>query len=211
MTYIFIISIIFFSLNTYAAEFDFYVFVCEWAGTTCKLNDCDQDQGASQDFWNIHGLWPSDGSVGPNFCTDEKFDSSKIASLSKDMNQYWSGLYASAEGFHEHEWTKHGTCSNKTQLDFFTLVLAVATRLDVYSGLAHNGITPGNSYDCADIEKAIKEQYGVSNFSLQADSGYLSAIEICMDANLDLRDCPFNDICTGEVNYPQFKVRSILD
>lgn len=207
MKLIFLISILSIILAVQAGDFKFYVFACEWAGSVCDTQNCDQDQGASADFWNIHGLWPSDGSETLAYCTDEKFDPSQLSSLTDELASYWNGLYSSADSFHAHEWTKHGTCSNMTQEVFFSTVMKLAQNLAVYNALNNAGITPGSSYQCSDIADAIKKEFSVNSFSVQEDGGYLSAIQLCLDGSLNLIDCPAgssDDVCSGSVNYPDF-------
>ena len=187
-----------------AGDLSFYVLASEWTGSVCQTNNCVDDQGVSDTFWNIHGLWPSDGSSGLNYCTEEAFDPSQIADLASNLTMYWSGLYSSADAFHSHEWVKHGTCANMTQHDFFTKVLELSQMYDVYTTLSNNGIVPGNSYNCSDVEAVIVKEYNVHNFTLQRAFGSLSAIEICLDLEFNPQDCASKSLCHGTVLYPIF-------
>jgi len=196
-----------------SADFNFYVFSCEWAGSVCETNNCNQDEGVSETFWNIHGLWPSDGTLNPSYCTNEKFDPDQLQSLDGKLTKYWNGLYSSADAFHSHEWTKHGTCSKMNQLEFFSTVLKLAQTLDIYSALSKHGITPGASYECNQISQVIKQEYGIEAFNITVDHGHLSSIEMCVDLDLNLRDCPKETtptVCKGHVNYPHFNSKKTL-
>jgi len=196
-----------------AADFSFFVFSSEWAGSVCESNNCNDDKGVSDTFWNIHGLWPSDGTINPNYCTEEKFDPSQLKNISDKLNKYWSGLYASQNTFHSHEWTKHGTCSRMTQNQYFSTVIKLAETLDIYSTLAKHGITPGASYDCNKITSVIKQEYGVEAFNVTLTGGNLSSIEMCVDLKLNPVDCPESTTptaCHGNAKYPDFKKSVII-
>jgi len=196
---------VFFVYSHATTTFSFYVFACEWAGSVCKENSCGDDKGASTNFWNVHGLWPSDGSEDLNYCTDEKFDPTQITKLQDQLTQFWNGLYSSADAFHEHEWTKHGTCANMKQEKFFSTVLELAQKLDVYSALEKNGIVPGKTYSCSDFERAIKQEYGIESFSIASNDGYIGEIDMCVGTDLHPKDCPMKSkICSGQVHYPDF-------
>ena len=189
------------------SDFEFYVFACEWAGSVCETENCSDDEGASTQFWNIHGLWPSDGNEGLSYCSNEQFNPELLSDLSDQLAEYWSGLYSSANSFHSHEWSKHGTCSGMDQKTFFSTVLNLAQNLAIYNVLENAGITPGSSYECSEVANAITSQFSVDSFSIQADGGYLSAIQLCLDKNLNVIDCPSgssDDVCSGTVQYPQF-------
>jgi len=187
-------------------DFNFYVFASEWAGSVCHTNACDKadDQGVKLDFWNIHGLWPSDGKMDVNYCSDEKFNPSQISSIKTDLASYWSGLYSSADSFHGHEWEKHGTCSGMSQIDYFSAVIKVAKQLNVYGALQRNNIIPGpQTYTCDQVAKAIQKEYGVTSFTLQATSGYLTALSLCVNKDFQVQNCPQGQkICSGSVKYP---------
>jgi len=185
-------------------DFDFYVFASEWTGSVCSTNKCTNayDAGAATNFWNIHGLWPSDGSMNVNYCTDEKFDPTQIAGQKDLLATYWSGLYSSADSFHGHEWEKHGTCSGMDQATYFSTVVKLAKVFDIYSTLQRNGIIPGGVYDCAEVADIIKEEYGVNIITLNSASGYLTELYLCVDKQFRPRDCASGKICKGNVKYP---------
>jgi len=197
------------AIPTTNTDFDFYVFTSEWAGSVCSTNSCDiaDASGAALNFWNIHGLWPSDGHRGLNYCTDEKFDPSQLNSLKDDLTAYWSGLYSNADTFHGHEWQVHGTCSNMSQPDYFSTVMKIAKELDVYGALQRHNIIPGSqTYTCQQVANAIRQSFGVTSFTLQANSGYLMALQVCISKDFKVENCPTTQkICSGTVKYPALK------
>jgi len=186
-------------------DFDFYVFASEWAGSVCTTNSCTSayDEGVVHDFWNIHGLWPSDGKMGVNYCSDEKFNPSLLSSIKSDLAGYWSGLYSSADSFHGHEWEKHGTCSGMSQIDYFTTTIKLARELDVFGALQRHNIIPGTqTYSCDQVAKAIQQTYGITKFSLSNPSKYLTELQLCVNKDFQVQDCPKAKICNGEIKYP---------
>ncbi|CAJ1354403.1 unnamed protein product [Effrenium voratum] len=89
---------------------------CAYPGGECyelKFQEC---KGASN--WTLHGLWPE----WKNGCPGPKFDASILEPIRNDMEMKWRSCPEfgdSNEKFWEHEWEKHGTCTNMTQLAFF--------------------------------------------------------------------------------------------
>ena len=74
--------------------------------------------------WSIHGLWPQYSyNSYPSYCSNEKFDYSKLELLTEDLNKYWysTNQKIKNETFWKHEWEKHGTCMfNKCdEFDYF--------------------------------------------------------------------------------------------
>lgn len=81
--------------------------------------------------FTIHGLWPSDGSSdeGPQNCGGS-FDPNAISSLSSQISQDWPacpwGSY-NQNDFLSHEWTKHGSCTGWSELQYFQQTLSLYT------------------------------------------------------------------------------------
>lgn len=99
-------------------DFDFFYFVQQWPGSYCdtKQSCCYPTTGKPDADFGIHGLWPNykDGSYPSNCDRDRPFDSSEISDLNSQLQTEWPTLSCpSGTGmkFWEHEWDKHGTCS----------------------------------------------------------------------------------------------------
>jgi len=194
--------------RTGTKDFSFYVFTSEWAGSVCSTNSCvsPHSKGVSKNFWNIHGLWPSDGKMGINFCSEEKFDIRQISHLKTDLASFWSGLYSSADSFHSHEWLKHGTCSRMSQADYFSTAMKIGKNVNVFSALQSNKIVPGGVYNCQDVANAIRQHLKINTFTLQSVNGYLTSLKLCVDKDLRLINCPSGSICSGRVQYPNLNL-----
>jgi len=197
-----VIVCLFFLGLAQAADFQFYVFASEWRGSVCSYNKCNLNSASS--FWNIHGLWPSDGSRGLSFCNDEKFNPNALSNLKSSLSQYWSSLYSDENSFHSHEWQKHGTCSGMSQQDYFGTTLQLALHLDVYGALASAGITPGQKVSCQSVANALTNKYQVNSFTISNQNGYLSQIELCLSKDLRVTECPRRNVCNGSAQYANF-------
>ena len=64
------------------------------------------------------------------------------------MVNSWPSLTRPNEDFWEHEWEKHGTCSenNFNQFNYFKLALDKKDAVDILQVLNKGGIIPGNTY-----------------------------------------------------------------
>ena len=78
-----------------------------------------QSVSGCTDGWTLHVLWPQ----WAESCTSEAFDISQVQSIEDDLNEFWPSCEGSASSFWSHEWKKHGTCSNMTQLTYFQTAL----------------------------------------------------------------------------------------
>ena len=66
--------------------------------------------------FSIHGLW-----VDPvSYCQNISFDYGALAPILPRLQQDWRSCYETNAEFWAHEWEKHGTCFNMTQLDYFS-------------------------------------------------------------------------------------------
>lgn len=90
--------------------------------------------------WTLHGLWPE---WGQN-CAGDAFDVSQISSIKSQMEKYWLSCpeYSdSNEEFWSHEWSKHGTCTTMSQLDYFTEGLNLRSKYAGDIGATHTNRT----------------------------------------------------------------------
>jgi len=96
--------------------------------------------------WTIHGLWPE---WGMN-CGGAKFDIKQLAPIRNDLNQYWLSCpgHQGNEAFWNHEWTKHGTCTNYTQVQYFAAGLSVYKR---FKAECNNKLRGGECRFCVDM------------------------------------------------------------
>jgi ribonuclease T2 len=121
-------------------DFSMYVFAMSWKpqwchGASSKQPGCMRPR----DYWlshmTLHGLWPDNGDgTYPTKCTAEAFDYDLVTSaigLDK-LEKLWPNVQKSEgssdyESFWEHEWTKHGTCTGLSQVQYFETAMKVLT------------------------------------------------------------------------------------
>ncbi len=169
-------------------------------------------------IWNrltIHGLWPNnnDGSY-PQNCSNEKFDLSNLQPIREELEQKWPNIQApspnseSHVSFWEHEWSKHGTCSGLSQLDYFSHALKELVP------------TPSIVTDAEEQHARVKkddllEAYGGAQLvALVCEKGYLSEVRVCHQKETDgsvgeRMECPetilMEDSCVSEIGIASFQ------
>ncbi len=128
-----------------------------------------------EDYWKsnftLHGLWPQYSTSGyPSDCTTEPFDPQVPEAIGMDtMIEYWPNVQE-AEGstdyddFWSHEWSKHGTCSGLSQMDYFN---AAINLIEAYGTPRIVSDNVGKSVAASDLRNA----FGGADFvSLQCSS-----------------------------------------
>lgn len=98
----------------------------------------------SSSNFTIHGLWNEHS----DFCTTEPFNITSISPETiKNMNKYWYSCYENSSKFWEHEWSKHGTCFNQTQEQYFSQTLELYNTYKDHCNTthSHNCIIPISS------------------------------------------------------------------
>lgn len=166
---------------------DLYVLAYTWTPEFCYGNDgypgCAQPRPFWGNHYTLHGLWPQYSAGGyPADCTTEAYDKSSAAAVGwETMTQYWPEVeYKVTDpeytSFWEHEWTKHGTCSGLSQVDYFQ------TTIDLTKSFG----TPQSLIDAATAGTTISadtlrtDMGGASFVALQCESGkYLSGAYTC--------------------------------
>jgi ribonuclease T2 len=88
--------------------------------------------------------------------------------------------------------------------DYFTQVLALRAKYDLYTALANANITPGGSYSVTAMQSAIRAAFGVTA-KIDCSSGTLSDIEInflVKGTNTYVPQNTSGSTCSGTVDYP---------
>jgi ribonuclease T2 len=147
------------------------------------------------DRLTIHGLWPNndDGSY-PQNCSDEKFDLSNLQPIRDELEQQWPNIKALANStshveFWEHEWSKHGTCTGLSQLDYFSHALKklIPTPSIMKDAEKQHSFVTKNDL--------LKFYDGAQRAALVCNKGYLSEVRVCHQKETDgdvggRIDCP---------------------
>nr|BAN14451.1 ribonuclease T2 [Umbelopsis ovata]BAN14452.1 ribonuclease T2 [Umbelopsis ovata] len=184
--------------------------------------------GPSNAF-TLHGLWPDkcDGTYAPSGGCDSARQWTNIetivqnngpSTLHSDLVTYWPSDAQSNNAFWSHEWDKHGTCvstyapscygSSYTKyqdvVDYFTKVLELRAKYDLYTALSNANITPGGSYSVSAMQAAIRTAYGVTP-KIDCSSGTLIDIYInflVQGTSTYVPQDTSGSTCKGTVNYP---------
>lgn len=176
--------------NVTATSFDLYLLAQSWQPQFCygtKYPGCDYPQTFWKTHFTLHGLWPQYGSGGyPSSCTKEAFDKTIPDKIGwSTMTTYWPNVKepetsSKYDDFWDHEWSKHGTCSNLSQYDYFDQSIKTL-KLQGTPAVIQNNV----GKDVAKVD--IQNGFGGKNWvSLQCSSGkYLSEARTCWakDAN----------------------------
>lgn len=96
-------------------EYDGYVLATSWANTKCEERTCNSNLNLPKDFFNLHGLWPTNFKQkdSPRECSESNFIlSSMPTDVQKWVESYWNSLYGPLHSLVSHEWRSHGTCMN---------------------------------------------------------------------------------------------------
>jgi len=139
-------------------SYDFLLLVQQWP----------KDFGLSEDYMTLHGMWPSrDGTSGtsaasyPCSCTQDPFTDAAIQSIMPDMEKYWPSLKGANDQFWTHEWSKHGTCTGQTELQYFEATLHAREQFDAHKALQAAGFVEGQGYPKSQYDAAFDKSFGV--------------------------------------------------
>jgi len=163
-----------------AVAFDFYMLVLQW------------DAKVSTSYFTIHGLWPEnkDGSY-PSDCAGPKFNLSTINSLVTSLNKVWPSNNGANSVFWQHEWEKHGTCSEFEQYAYFSNSINLQGLYNVKTALDRANIIPTatKTYTTTSINNAVQSYIGALP-ALHCSSSKLVEIALCITKSLSLTNCP---------------------
>ncbi|KRX04294.1 Ribonuclease T2-like protein [Pseudocohnilembus persalinus] len=195
-------------------DYTYYLFEREWGNTICKTRSCKPQYYLNyngQDF-NVHGLW-ANGSVENQCqywqnCEDDDYVQSELKSdLLNWMDEYYVGLYNDSEDFRAHEYEKHGTCYNydsdvttnaEKENAFFGKIQDLTNQYDLVKAMNEYGIYASDSklYNQNDVMNALAQSFNNYdvNFTIKCqkiqNKYYLSIIDLCLDLDFKLMDCP---------------------
>ncbi|KOM51807.1 hypothetical protein LR48_Vigan09g046600 [Vigna angularis] len=176
-----------------------------WPRGFCKYNTCDASTTKPFKF-TIHGLWPSDyGKQQPEFCSVSKNSSIYLTKeLVTKLDQDWPSYTTirTNKEFWSHEWSKHGSCSNMSEIDYFKLALDIYANNDIQQILGYSNILPGNTYEVNKIILAIRTSPIGVEPQLKCENGDLIEIRLCLNNNPipQYINCPSRPSSTCPIN-----------
>lgn len=160
-----------------------YVYAYSWTPGFC-YNQNYPGCSNSLPYWGsnftIHGLWPQYINTGyPSSCTTELFDTTIPEQIGEStMIQYWPDVQYTTDdpqydSFWIHEWSKHGTCSGLTQLQYFNEAIQLTQRIPTPSILSES---VGNNISAS----ILRDSMGGNNYvSLQCNNQVLTGAYTC--------------------------------
>nr|AAZ06135.1 S-RNase [Prunus dulcis] len=142
----------------------YFQFVQQWPPTTCRLSSKPSNQHRPLQRFTIHGLWPSNYSNPrkSSNCNGLQFDARKVSPrLRSKLKISWPNVESDNDTkFWEHEWNKHGTCSQETlnQTQFFERSHDMWMSYNITNILKNASIVPSatQKWKYSDIESPIK-------------------------------------------------------
>ncbi|KAK8714552.1 hypothetical protein V6N13_149742 [Hibiscus sabdariffa] len=210
---VFLLSLV---LASAMASVEFYKLSLQWGRSTCSdgRTRCPTPLPPSVDRkLTIHGLWPQDAKDNPvdpytsaHPCIPKPptpLTSSLLKPLRPGLDREWPNLKnplvpAANMDFWEHEWDKHGTCSDFAHHPVKYFDSAVQIR----KSLPDFGIRPGASFKVKKVVELVKALTGAQpeiacNINSNNKGFQLWEIRLCYDKPdpqglvHKIRDCPF--------------------
>lgn len=163
-----------------AAQFDFFLLNLSWSPEYCQTHPGAAECAAHSTFV-LHGLWPqnNDGTY-PHNCSN--------APGPADPSQY-SDIYPDP-GLLQHEWSTHGTCSGLSPDDYFSAARKAFRALVIPSQLANLKAQTSMPPDqILGLFTASNPQIAAPDLALSCGNNYLTAVEECLDKNLQPIPC----------------------
>lgn len=163
-----------------AATFDFYLLNLSWSPEYCQTHS-SAAECAAHDTFVLHGLWPenADGTY-PQNCSN--------APGPADPSQY-ANLYPDP-GLLQHEWSTHGTCSGLSPDAYFQTVGAALHEVRIptqFSSLNTQISMPPSQI--IGLFTTANPGIPASSFVISCGNNYLTAVEVCLDKNLNATSC----------------------
>lgn len=182
-----------------AGEFDYYVISLSWSANWCALEGdarrSPQCDAATGNGWILHGLWPQFHRGYPSYCQTIHRPPSR--SMTAEMADIMG-----TPGLAWHQWKKHGTCTNLSAADYYTLSRTAyrrITRPDIFRKLTRDIRLPASVVEEAFLKaNPTVEPDGIT---ITCKQGYIQEARICLSRELDpvpcgrdvVRDCTLGD------------------
>lgn len=183
------------------------MFALQWTPSVCyNSNKCLN----VTELWTIHGLWPNSFNRTDYLsnCNNDPFDIDKLDNIINEMDDFWFSYNGNNVNFWQHEWIKHGTCSELDFRKYFSITIDLYKRYNLNKWLSDEDFLPstGHQFHMAELEKVIQDSFPIDSvqFICQQRKGkqfFLNEIRLCLDTNLKPIDCILNSTCTDKYFY----------
>lgn len=170
-----------------SGDFDYYVLALSWSPNWCAREgiakgspQCD----AGRDFgWVLHGLWPQYERGWPSYCPTVERNPSR--SMTNEMADIMG-----TSGLAWHQWNKHGVCAGMSARDYYDLsreAYEQVVRPDVFRRLPRAVSIPARLVEEAFLKE--NENLSADGLSVTCKAGMIQEVRICLDTDLNPRDC----------------------
>ena len=166
-------------------EFDYYVLSLSWAPSFCASHSVDgsaECKVGSHTTFVLHGLWPQAQSGPPPMeCVPAR-------PVAKSIVDSMVRFYPS-RGLVQHEWEKHGTCSNLSSAEYFNRVEQAFTAVKVPTQFS--SLNRDQQFDVKQIEQifASANNAPASSFRISCHAGEMVSVEACLSKDLKYQAC----------------------
>ena len=157
-------------------------------------------------YFTIHGLWPDQ-----EFCSNTKFNINNIYENDlKQMKKVWVSMVEPYDNkiFWEHEYTKHGSCFEMSQKDYFHYTLQLRSLYDPVITMMSKGLIGRNNY-YFNVYNAIEEDLSDKNLMTKFEmiciketyEDYQKLIEIRYSLSNNSINIPLNEsfVCNRDI------------
>lgn len=167
--------------------FDFYVLALSWSPSFClgaNADPANQTQCATgrKLGFVVHGLWPQFEHGYPEYCPSSFSDRVGQAAGNQMLDMVPSlGLLG-------HMWRKHGVCAGLSQQDYFAVVRAARSRVEI-PGIFANPPRGLSSEAAESAFAAANPGMTAKGIAAVCKGGRLQEVRICLTDALEFRAC----------------------
>ncbi len=159
--------------------FDFYLLNLSWSPEFCATHTSSQECGRHLGFV-VHGLWPqSNNGDYPEDCSNAPGPANP---------QSYTGLLPTVS-LVEHEWQTHGTCSGLSADAYFADIRKAFAAVKIPADVGGSGSTSVTPDQLLAGFASANPSYPQGSLALSCGNNRLTAVEICLDKNLQPESC----------------------
>ena len=179
------------------AKFDYYVLSLSWAPSFCASHSGDASPECTvgnHTTFVLHGLWPQAQSGPP------PMECAPARPVAKSIVDNMVRFFPS-RGLVQHEWEKHGTCSNLSSAEYFNRVEQAFTSVKVPSQFS--SLNRDQQFDVKQIEQsfAAANNAPTNSFRISCHAGEMVGVEACLSKDIKYQACSasVHECPTGQV------------